>query len=434
MTKGSKNESLKQQLIKGVSGSALIKVLNILLSLLVGVLLARVLGPEQYGIYAFVISIITILSIPTKAGLPTLAVKEIAQTHLERDWNRMRGLLSFSNSSVFAYSILIAFIAFLYIQLSGGLADLDRQSAFLWGLLLLPFIALEGVRTGALRGLRWVVVSQIPESVVKPLIMVGALASVMLFGEGLSAGKAVQLNITTAIVAFIVGSTLLYKALPEYVRAAKSTYFIGQWMRSLLPLSLFAGVQLLDAQVSMVILGLYGQNEDVALLKIAATGASLVVFSLTAVNMAIGPHVARLYASGEMAHLQRMLTVSVRGATFCAFVLVIIFTLFGGRILSIAFGEEYSAAAPLLIILSIAQLLNCSCGSVATLLQMTGNETSTIFGSVAGLVLNVLLGVLLIPTFGAVGAAIAFSVSIITWNLILAIMVKRKLGLVCWLS
>ena len=44
-------------------------------------------------------------------------------------------------------------------------------------------------------------------------------------------------------------------------------------------------------------------------------------------------------------------------------------------------------------------------------------------------VLNLVLNLLLIPAFGIVGAAVASAISLISWNLILAVLVYRRLGI-----
>jgi O-antigen/teichoic acid export membrane protein len=43
------------------------------------VLLARMLGAEGYGIYAYAFALVTLLAMPAKAGLPQLVVRETAR-------------------------------------------------------------------------------------------------------------------------------------------------------------------------------------------------------------------------------------------------------------------------------------------------------------------------------------------------------------------
>jgi O-antigen/teichoic acid export membrane protein len=52
-----------------------------------GIIYARYLGPEQFGLYSFALAIIAMATLPVIAGLPQLLVREIANYHLEKNWH-----------------------------------------------------------------------------------------------------------------------------------------------------------------------------------------------------------------------------------------------------------------------------------------------------------------------------------------------------------
>ncbi len=401
-------------------------MVNLLLTLVSGVLLARTLGPESYGTYAFVLSIITLLSLPAKAGLPTLLVRETAKNQLNKDWGLMRGLLKASNLFAIGYSVIVVTIVGSWLLLRGD--DTLETATLLWALLLLPLMAFEAVRTGTLRGLRWVLSAQAPEQIVRPATVILLVGSVVLLGSELSAVRAIQFNVIGALLAFTLGVFLLLKALPQRAKTAESKYNIKPWAASLLPLSLFAGLKLLDSQVSILFLGFLATSEEVGLFRVAATGAALVAFGLNAVNMAMAPQIARLYNSGELEKLQRTITLSTRVVALVSFPVAIVLIVFGGPIIDIVFGQEYVSAAALTI-LCLGQLVNASAGSVALVLNMTGNDKSTVIGAALALIVNLILCLILVPFLGLVGAAIGYSISLSVWNVLLMFMVRKKLGI-----
>lgn len=425
-----KGSGIRAQLLRGTSGVAGLRFLNIALTLAVGILLARILGPQNYGIYTFILTLVTLLGLPTKAGLPTLLIRETAKNQLNQNWGLIRGLIKLANIFVFSYSIAISLIAGLtiwwYWKATGSNTEADT---FLWALWLLPLIAFEGVRTGTLRGLRWVVSSQLPEQLVRPFMMILFLVAVLLLGEEITSITAIQLNAMAALIAFAVGAYFLIKALPKDVKQAKSEYAIRPWAASLMPLSLFAGLKMLDSQVSILFLGFLGTSEEVGLFRVAATGASLVSFGLIVVNMTLAPQVARLYEAREMKKLQRIITLSTRAVAAISFPVALIFILFGKPVISMVFGEEYVKAATALGILCVGQLVNATAGSVGLVLNMTGNDKLTFIASVIALLVHLLLAFILIPPFGLIGAAFSFAVSITIWNIILIFMTKRKVGI-----
>ena len=79
--------------------------------------------------------------------------------------------------------------------------------------------------------------------------------------------------------------------------------------------------------------------------------------------------------------------------------------------------------------LSIGQLMNAIMGPVAFLLSMTGNEkiVAQIFGLTA--CLNILMNLLFIPLFGIQGAAVATTISVIIWNVVLRWLALKKLNI-----
>ena len=82
-----------------------------------------------------------------------------------------------------------------------------------------------------------------------------------------------------------------------------------------------------------------------------------------------------------------------------------------------------------LAILCIGQLANAGIGSVAYLLIMTGHGREAATGIGVGAIVELLLSLLLIPRWGASGAAVATAISLITWNVVLAVFLWRRTGI-----
>ena len=90
--------------------------------------------------------------------------------------------------------------------------------------------------------------------------------------------------------------------------------------------------------------------------------------------------------------------------------------LFSEPLLGIS-GSGFSPAWPLLIALAIGNLINVATGSVGYMLLMTGHQKITFLNSLVAIVFNIVLGVILIPHFGAMGVAIATGVALSVVNL-----------------
>ena len=74
-----KKETLKAQMIRGTGGSLFLRVANTLLVIATTLVLARIMGARDYGVYAYIISWVSLLSVPAATGFDTLLVREVAK-------------------------------------------------------------------------------------------------------------------------------------------------------------------------------------------------------------------------------------------------------------------------------------------------------------------------------------------------------------------
>nr|WP_280740568.1 polysaccharide biosynthesis C-terminal domain-containing protein [Sphingomonas kaistensis] len=94
-------------------------------------------------------------------------------------------------------------------------------------------------------------------------------------------------------------------------------------------------------------------------------------------------------------------------------------------------GKEFTASAPVLNVLLIGALANAATGSAGYLTILTGHERAALGILLVTLVLTVALELVLIPQFGAVGAASGAAFGLTLWNVVMALYVRRKLGIDC---
>ena len=55
------------------------KIFSLIAAMLISILLARTLGPEEYGLYVFVSAFIPLAALPITGGLPQLLTREVAK-------------------------------------------------------------------------------------------------------------------------------------------------------------------------------------------------------------------------------------------------------------------------------------------------------------------------------------------------------------------
>jgi len=177
-------------------------------------------------------------------------------------------------------------------------------------------------------------------------------------------------------------------------------------------------------------LGVLTSASDVGVYNVAVQGALLVSFPLTACNAVLAPNVARLHAQGDHERMQRLLTSATLAVSLASAAAALVLILAGPWLLAGLFGETFTGGYPALAILAIGQLISAWAGSVGLFLSMTGHEKDTLKGMMVAALLNVALNAVLIPPFGTAGAATATAISLATWNVMLGVLLYRRLGLV----
>lgn len=395
------------------------------------VLLARKLGAGGYGIYVSGIALAFVLGIPASFGLPTLVVREVARYRQADRWGSLRGILVGANYIVIAASVTIGAIGILVIHLAGQRLQVSDAHVLYWTMSLLPAIAITAICAAALRGLHHVLLGQIPEYLVIPGLFFFFIAawSAIPWLPILTPSDAVALRLLATLAGLFVASSLLLARLPAALRAARTSFDWPSWLRAAAPLMLVGGVNVVNTQADVLMLVTIQGPAAAGVYRAAARGSELVALSLVVVNTAIEPTLARLYAAGRMADLQRVVTNAARIAILLALPMTVVMIVFGPVLLRTVFGNGFEQGALPLSFLCIGQIVNAGAGSVGTILNMTGHERDSAVGMVIGAATNVVFCMLLIPHWGPEGAAIASGLSLIVWNLVLMHFVKRRTGL-----
>jgi O-antigen/teichoic acid export membrane protein len=149
---------------------------------------------------------------------------------------------------------------------------------------------------------------------------------------------------------------------------------------------------------------------------------------LQVTNSAIKPKMASLFRNNKIGEIRFMVQRITKGLTLVALLFVVFFLTLGQWILGF-WGTEFQEAYWVLVILSIGQFFNIVTGCSGMLLVMCGHEKIHGYISLVSVILNIILNVILIANYGAFGAAIATTITVILSNISKVIMAKRKTGI-----
>lgn len=408
--------------------SFLIKVANLVLSSLVVLILARALGPAEFGKYAFFIAFVSICTIPAQMGLPQLIVRETAQAQAIDCPQIYISVWRWAHIFVIVSSVVIIGVIFLFSELLLETWPLGDFRLLPFSLIIL--LALGSIRGACLRGLGKVLLGQLPELLLRPgLFIVLCLAVFFIVGSPRTFETAVSVQIIAALLAYLIGTVLLFRNTPALVGVTTGTPLKFRFLGTVLIFGLTSGAQLLSTNIDLVMLGYMQDTEAVAVYRSSASISKVVTFGLQALSVVILPLFARSFQENDIESVRYFAYRVTRWSMLYSVTACILIWSFGEQVIILLFGEAYSGGHSALFILALAQFVNAFFGPVGALLIMSGLERFALFGMLLGLVFNVVLNWLLIPRYGVDGAALAFLASTFVWNCSLWRIAQRKLGI-----
>lgn len=382
------------------------------LTFMSGVLLARTLGPEQYGIYGTVLAAAALLAVTAQFGLPQLATREIAATAVGEDRGQMRGMVAWFLRIVLVASTVTVALGLVILLLWPEADKRANMEAWLWGLATVPVTAFIALGMAILRGLHRVLASQTYEALYRPALMAAALAVVWLkFPAGLSATMGLALQAVTGLTVTLACFLHVAAILPKAAASASRMPFNRRWVASALPMTGTEIFRVIDGQYAVLLLGILASASDVGLFRVALAVTGFAGFPATLVNLVIMPHVSQLHAKDDLERLQSIASYTALLNFVCSAAMAGGILIAGEAVLAYLFGTEYSGAWLVLLLMALAYVVNGFFGSAATILNMCGAERTVAVVHAVGPMIGIALTWLLFPYFGIIAAGWALIAS-----------------------
>lgn len=410
-------DTARSRLVRSAGTTAGLKAGATLLAFGASLLYARALGPHDYGLYAYVVAWVAVLTVPAELGVSAYLTREGAKA----PGSALR-LCRWADSWLVASSL----IAGLFLAAA---VLLPQAAGARWLFVIaapLPLLtSLGNVRRALLQARGAVARAQWPLLVLAPALMLAALGALWLWRGRLDPVSVMAAMTGSALVPLVINDLQLRRAAAGSMEPAPDHLRL----RAALPFMWLGGLFLLSNRVDLIMLGALKGAHAAGIYAIAARAAELVTFFLGAANMVLAPQIARLYHAGERSVLQRLLAGATRRVFLLSLPLALLFIIWASPLLGYVYGSAYAQGAIALRILAGAQLFNVFAGSTGTILNMTGFERLSMWAVGLAVLVNIVLNAILIPGLGIEGAAIATGVSVVAWNVVLWYWVRRRLRL-----
>ncbi len=364
----------------------------------VGTLLyaARALGTSEYGVFAYILSIVGIFSIFSDMGVNGLLVRDTAN-HPER--RREYFATSFwIKISLVALTCLLLFIcAPHFIKIEAALYLIPIAG------LLIIFDAVRDFIVAYIRGLEKMEGETLIVTVLNVVLAILGFTILVLYpsAEALLIVYTASSAVAT-LVSIVLARKQIFQIRNSFQKNIAQEIFKNGW-----PIALAGAFGLLMLNVDIIMLGLWRSASEIGLY---AAGQKIVqvLYSVPAlISIAIFPTTAAIIKTGDM-EKEKVLNEKSMSAIFLFVIpLVVGGILLGKPIFSFVFGPEYieGAVAFSLLLVNIFFIFP---GVIIANLVLAHNQQGKMFKYViAAALVNILLNIILIPKIGIVGAALA---------------------------
>lgn len=386
-------------------------------------LLSRLLGLSAYGQYAIALSWVLVLTLPAKAGFDNSTLR-YATLYIERgDQPALRGFVRFAVATVLAVSLVMGAL----IIAGGNLVAKADFDVLLWAGLLVAPLALLALFSALMRASGRILASQAYDQMLRPALLAGLAATLTWTGMRMTSSSALMVTTLAAagaLLALMIESTRVFAGTGSTISYSEWR----SWAAVSVPMLLMSVVQELMNHLEVILLGVLGNQSQAGLFAASWRLASFVPFVFIGLATVAGPLIVSAYNRGAREELVRISALVSRIGLAFAVVTAALLAVLGGWMLGL-FGPEFVTARQVLLILLIGGVANAFTGVVGPLMILTEHERQALAIFAGALALSIILNLALIPSFGAVGAAIASASATTAWNFAMLIYVRRKVGI-----
>ncbi|MFM9942273.1 MAG: lipopolysaccharide biosynthesis protein [Hyphomicrobiaceae bacterium] len=405
-----------------------IRVLSAGLLYLSQIVLARWMGSFEYGIYVFVWTLVLVLGGLSNLGISTVMIRLLPEYRETGQADLARGLLRYGRLMVLASSTVMALLGLGGLKLFGAhVSSYYILPAYL-ALICVPMITLSDVQDGIGRGRGWMKTALFPPYVLRPLLVLATMSVAHSLGWPMCAVTATGAAIVATWIAAVTQTLLLRQRLSRDLPDGPAARPADLWLKTSLPLFAITGSELLLQNTDVLIVSHFLTPEHAAIYFAAAKTMSLVMFIHYAVGSAVANRFSALNARGDKAELAAFVSDAVRWTFWPSLVAALGILAMGLPLLSL-FGPNFTSGYPVMFVLVLGFLGRAAMGPSEFILNMLGQQKvcAIIIASMAAL--NIVLGVVLVPRFGIMGAAVATATALILGALLNTLFAYRRLGL-----
>ena len=393
------------------------------------VLLVRYLSRTSFGAFSYALAVVGFVQGFATFEMTSALARWVPIYRERRQPEALYGSVVMAFGFVMLTGLAIACAIILTLVLF-DVPRIDPESSRLLIVLaiLIPIQSLDALVTSIFSILGDTRAIVIRGSIVAPALRVILTGALVMAGAGIDAlayGYLVISGVGLAYYACSLWRALVARGLLQDFRAHTLTYPFRDIFSFASPLVVTVLVWSLIESSDTLLLGYFHGVDDVAAFRAVLPLAQLNRIVVGAFQAMYLPAASRLFARGDRQGLSALYWQTAMWMSVLSFPLFVGTFSFATPMATALYGTRYLDSAPVLSILSLGYFFNTVLGFNGLTLKTFNKVRITVGIDLAAVVLNIALNLLLIPRWGAVGAAAGTCATLILHNLLKQIGLRR---------
>lgn len=412
--------SRKNQSSAVASGLALVGAIVTTLANFGLAALVLIPGREFAGRFFAATALITILGTASSLGTMTGLVYFMPQA---LETKNPRSLLAASLKPVLIFSVGLGLILAVTAQFFGS--DADHRSIRALAIIV-PALALSSNLLGATRGLGTMSPTVLINQIMRPFLQLVFIGGLFLLGDPSQLAVAVAWG--APIVLGAVVAIVAVHRLGGFESAGPAAVSSGEFWEYTRPRSVSTAMQIAIERVDVIIIQALAGSGVAGVYGTVTRFATAGNFLAYSISQAVSPNLRQAIKNGKGAQASTLIRQSTSWLVLAAWP-YFLFVSTNSIFLSGLFGKELREGATALAIIAVGLLASSFAGPVDLGLMMSGFSKLAMVGSALALATDVVLNLVLIPSYGINGAAFAWAAAVVVQNGFAAYFLRRRTGL-----
>lgn len=390
------------------------QILRLIAGLLVGIWVARYLGPEQFGLFSYAIAFASIFGSIAKLGLDGVVVRDLVREPGKRD---------IYLGSAFWLKMVGAMVTLVAIGFAMQFTSNDRATN------LYIFIIASGIIFQSFEVIDFYFQSQVLSKFVSLCKMTQLLISSLLKIYFVITGADL---IWFVVVSFVDQVSLAITLFIAYRHQKIGSFFrhfdlavARQLIKDSWPLIFSALVVMIYMRIDQVMIKEMLGEKEVGLYSAAVRLSEVWYFVPIVITNSLFPAIVSAKRIGEALYYKRLQQLYT-GLVWMAIVVAIATSFLSDWLIMFLYGEAYKEAGQVLLIhVWTGVFVFFGCAWSKWMLSENKIKTSSLF-QINAMVWNVILNILLIPSYGIYGAAMSTLIAASIGHTLLPLFIRSQ--------